>query len=142
MTTAELNSFLAQTHNAIVGVNRRGKGPQLTPVWYVWDGETFRFSTTRDRVKFAGIKQDPAITLIVDSVPDHTYVVATGRAEIVEDNVAALSRPLIEKYVPAERVEQSMGMVQDPSRVLVVLRPEKMLVNGAAVPAAGEPSGA
>jgi len=139
MTTAELHRFLSQANNAIVGVNRAGKAPQLTPVWYLWDGETFRFSTTRDRIKYLSLRRDPAIALIVDDGPSHTYVVATGQAEILEDDVAALSRPLIEKYVPADRLQESLQTLgQDPARVIVRLRPDKILVNGAPIGREGE----
>ena len=134
MTPEELNSFLSHKHNAVVGVNRPGKGPQLTPVWYTWDGEVFRFSTTRVRAKYPNIKRDPYISLIVDSVEDHIYIVATGKAEIVEENVPELTRPLLEKYIPAENLENSMqSMGQDPDRVIVELRPESLLANGKSI---------
>jgi len=34
--------------------------------------------------------------------------VAYGRAEIIEHNVAALSRPIIEKYVPEAQREEML----------------------------------
>jgi PPOX class probable F420-dependent enzyme len=128
MNAQEMQAFLSARNNAIIGVNRPNSGPQLTPVWYVWDGEAFYFSTTKDRSKYPNIKRDPSITLIVDDVASHQYLVAYGRAEIIEQNVAELSRPLIEKYMP-NNVEQGMKMVSDPSRVLIVLRPEKILTH-------------
>ncbi len=131
MNRAELQSFLAHPRNAIIAVNRPGNAPHLTPVWFTWDGEVFRFSTTRDRAKYANIRRDPQISLIVDDAATHTYVVATGVATILEDNPLALSRPLLEKHLPADRLEQSLGMVTDPDRVLIELRPTKILVNGA-----------
>jgi len=126
MNAQEMQAFLSARNNAIVGVNRPDAGPQLTPVWYVWDGEAFYFSTTRDRSKYFNIKRNPLISLIVDDVASHQYVVAYGLAEIIEQNTAELSRPLIAKYMP-NNIEQGMKMVSDPSRVLVVLRPEKIL---------------
>jgi PPOX class probable F420-dependent enzyme len=128
MNVQEMRAFLSKPNNAIVGVNRAHGGPQLTPVWYVWDGEAFYFSTTKDRSKYVNIKRDPSITLIVDDPVTKQYVVAYGQAEIIEHNVAELSRPLIEKYMPGH-IEQGMKMVSDPSRVLVVLRPEKILAH-------------
>ncbi len=128
MNAQEMQAFLSARNNAIVGVNRPDAGPQLTPVWYVWDGETFYFSTTKDRSKYPNIKRNPSITLIVDDVASHQYVVAYGRAEIIEQNVAERSRPLIEKYMP-DHVEQGMKMVSDPNRVLIALRPEKILTH-------------
>jgi len=130
MTRAELDKFLAAPRNAIVAVNRPGAAPQVTPVWYAWDGATFRFSTTRGRAKYINIKRDPAISLIVDDIASHTYVMATGRASIIEENIATLTRPILEKYIPADRLQQSIEMLMKEDRVLVVLRPEKLIVNG------------
>src|SRR5215831_17582076 len=103
--------LLAKTNTAIVGVNRTRGGPQLTPVWYVWDGETFRFSTTTDRAKYANLKRDPSMTLLV--VDPLGYVAAYGEAEIIEAGFAELVRPIIEKYL-ADRVEAGMKMVTQP----------------------------
>ena len=76
------------------------------------------------------LKRDPSISLIVDDVATHKYVVAYGRAEIIEHNVGELTRPILEKYVPADQLDQSVKMLgSDPTRVLVVLHPEKMVTN-------------
>ena len=130
MTSEEMHTILAKPNNAIIGVNRDKGGPQLTPVWYAWDGKAFYFTTTKDRAKYLNLKRDPAISLVVDDLDMHKYVVAYGKAEIIEHDFAELLRPIMEKYVPAERVEQSVtGVTNDPSRVLVVLHPEKVISN-------------
>ena len=36
-----LQAFLTQPHDAIIATNRAVKGSQLSPVWFVWDGESF-----------------------------------------------------------------------------------------------------
>ena len=95
MTPEERNAQLAKPLNAIVAVSRRAGGPQLTPVWFYWDGEAFFFSTTRSREKYKNIKRNPEISLIVDDLAAHTYVAAYGRAEIVEgDRTEALQNGL------------------------------------------------
>jgi PPOX class probable F420-dependent enzyme len=128
MTAEEMQALLSKSNNAIIGVNRAHGGPQLTPVWYVWDGEAFYFSTTRDRAKYMNLKRDPSISLIVDDLESHKYITAYGRAKIIEENVGELTRPIIKRYVPADMVEQSVTAIKnDPTRVLVVLRPEKIL---------------
>ena len=130
MTSQEIQTLLSKANNAIVGVNRAVGGPQLTPVWYAWDGTSFFFSTTKERAKYLNLKRDPSISLIVDDLETHKYVVAYGRAEVIEQNIGELTRPIIAKYVPADQLEQSVKMIgNDPSRVLVVLHPEKMLTN-------------
>ncbi len=130
MTDQELQALLSLSNNAIVGVNRASGGPQLTPVWFAWDGTAFIFTTTRDRAKYLNLKRDPSISLIVDDLATHRYAVAYGQAEIIEQKVGELARPIIQKYVPADQVEQRVQAVaNDPSRVLVVLRPEKLVTN-------------
>ncbi len=128
MISEEMQTLLSKSNNAIVGVNRTAGGPQLTPVWYTWDGISFLFSTTKDRAKYLNLKRDPSISLIVDDLETHNYVVAYGRAEIIEQNVGELTRPIIAKYASADKFEQMIKMIEnDPGRVLVVLHPEKIL---------------
>lgn len=128
MMTDKQAALLAQPTTAVIGVNRATGAPQLTAVWYVWDGNDFIFSTTKDRAKYVNIKRNPAITLLVDDTSTHTSVVAYGQAEIIEHDFAALARPLMEKYVPEARREEALKeMIDDPKRVIVVLHPEKIL---------------
>ncbi len=128
MISEEMQTLLSKSNNAIVGVNRTVGGPQLTPVWYAWDGTSFLFSTTKDRAKYLNLKRDPSISLIIDDLETHNYVVAYGRAEIIEQNVGELTRPIIAKYASADKFEQMIKMIEnDPGRVLVVLHPEKIL---------------
>jgi nitroimidazol reductase NimA-like FMN-containing flavoprotein (pyridoxamine 5'-phosphate oxidase superfamily) len=51
MDTKTLQAFLAKTHDAIIATNQPGKGPQLSPVWFVWDGESFFFGTQKTTAK-------------------------------------------------------------------------------------------
>jgi PPOX class probable F420-dependent enzyme len=125
MTSEEIEALLAQPVEAVVGVNRVVGAPQLTVTWFVWDGKTFFFSTTKDRAKYLNLKRDPSISLLVNDLASHRYVVAYGQAEIIEQNHDELSRPLLEKYMSADERAQYKG--GDPSRVIVVLHPEKIL---------------
>ena len=55
---------------------------------------------------------------------------AAGRAEIIEENIAELVRPIMKKYAPEDQIGQRAKAIgDDPSRVLVVLRPEKLVTN-------------
>ncbi len=101
MTPEKIAALLAKTNLAIVGVNRVNGGPQLTPVRYFWDGETFIFSTTTDRAKYANLKRNPSLTLLVDDPLG--YVAAYGEAEIIEAGFAELVRPIMEKYYARAR---------------------------------------
>ncbi len=125
-----MQTLLSKPNNAIVGVNRKEGAPQLTPVWFYWDGTSFYFSTTKDRAKYPNIQRDPSISLIIDDIESHKYVVAYGKAEIIEHDFADLARPLIKKYASPEQAEQIILMtVNNPQRVIVVLHPDKILTN-------------
>ncbi len=126
-----LQAFLAQPHDAIISTNRLGKGSQLSPVWFVWDGESFLFGTQTASVKYANIVRDPTISVIVNNPVTHTYVTAYGRAEIVElERYPELDNAIVEKYIPANQRQQFKASTQDierASRVVIVLKPEKVV---------------
>src|SRR5215471_12826712 len=129
-----LQAFLAQPHDAIISTNQVGKGSQLSPIWFLWDGESFLFSTQKASVKYANIVRDPNISIIVNDPVTHTYVIAYGRAEIVglegwQEHYPELWDTILEKYIPAERREQyaAASWARDHStRVVIVLKPEKI----------------
>ena len=126
-----LQAFLAQPHDAIISTNRVGKGSQLSPVWFVWDGESFLFGTQKASVKYANIVRDPAISVIVNDPVTHTYVTAYGRAEIVElERYPELDNAIAEKYISADQRQQFEASNQGflwASRVVIVLKPEKVV---------------
>ncbi len=120
--------LLSQPNTAVIGVNRANGAPQLTVVWYFWDGKDFFFSTSKERAKYKNIKRNAAVSLIVDDPASRTSVTAYGQAEIIEQNIAQLTRPIIEKYVPEDRREEMLkGIIDDPNRVIIVLHPEKII---------------
>jgi PPOX class probable F420-dependent enzyme len=127
MTPDEMQQLLSERNNAVVAINRKHGGPHVTPVWYLWDGATFYFSTTTDRAKFKNIRRDPSISLIVHDGP--SYVAAYGRAEVMESDFADLARQVVAKYAPAEQVEQWAAMAQAPGRIIVKLKPEKLVTS-------------
>jgi PPOX class probable F420-dependent enzyme len=131
MDTHALQAFLAQPHDAIISTNRVGKGSQLNPVWFVWDGESFLFSTQKASVKYANIVRDPNISVIVNDPVTYTYVVAHGSAEIVgPERYPELGNAILEKYMSAEKREQfaaALQAIERASRVVIVLKPEKVV---------------
>lgn len=124
-TTEEINALLAKPYHAVVGVNRASGSPQLSVTWFVWDGKVLFFSTTKDRAKYRNLKRDPAISMVIDDREHGWYVAVYGKAEIIEHNHDELAIPLVEKYMTAEQRAQSAW--GDPSRVIVVVHPEKIL---------------
>ena len=131
MNAEALQAFLAKPNDAIISTNRPGKGSQLSPVWFLWDGESFFFSTQKATAKHANIVRDPNISVIVNDTAAHTFVTASGRAEIVgPEQYPELGNTFLEKYVPAEMREQFAAAIkanERSERIVIVLKPEKIV---------------
>jgi len=130
MDAEALQAFLAKPNDAIIATNRPEKGSQLSPVWFLWDSETFFFSTQKATAKYSNIVRDPNISVIVNDTATHTFVTANGRAEIVGvERYPELGNAFLEKYVPAEMREQFAATIaanQRSERIIIVLKPEKI----------------
>jgi PPOX class probable F420-dependent enzyme len=87
MTREQIDAFLAATRHAIVAARRSDGSPQLSPVWYLFEGSRFYFSTFTQSAKCRHLRQDPHIAICVDGAhPDARFVSLYGTAEIVEDD--------------------------------------------------------
>lgn len=119
-TTPEIEATLAKPLHAVVGFNRPGQPPQLSVVWFEWDGTTFRLSTLRTRLKYRLFSKNPQLSLIVNDPESLTYVVATGEAH-EEGGHADLSERLFARYLPGRHPGDRPV---DPDRVVLALTPE------------------
>jgi PPOX class probable F420-dependent enzyme len=128
MDAEAIQAVLAKPNEAIIATNRPGKGSQLSPVWFVWDGVAFLFTTHKATFKYANIARDPNISLIVNDATAHICVSAYGRAEIVEvERYPELVNALAEKYMPpAMRERTAAAILTRANLVAIVLKPEKM----------------
>jgi PPOX class probable F420-dependent enzyme len=121
----EIERFLAERRNAVLGTIRTDGSPQLNPMWFDWTGEVFHISTTRTRFKYAHLKRDPRVTLCIDDSTGFKTVIVEGRAEIVEgDSIWGPTRKIVEKYVDKGHVEARLARLRTEPRVLIVVRPE------------------
>lgn len=54
--------------------------PQVTPVWFDWDGENIIINTARGRVKDRNLSQRPAVSIaIVDPENPYRYIQLRGK---------------------------------------------------------------
>jgi len=128
----QINAFLSNPslRDAILAVNRPKGGPQLTPVWFIWDGEGFWLSIRNHSAKYRYMQRDHDISVLVDEPASARYVLVYGRAEFIGENLRAhpVLRSMLEKYnVSNEEMEEGLDELSSPERVLVRLRPQKML---------------
>lgn len=118
-------AFLRDRRHAIVATIMPDGRPQLTPAWYLWDGERFWVSTLDWTVKVKNARRDPRVTLCIDG-PDResNYVQVFGTAEVQGGDVRERTLDLIRKYEPVEADAIAHWDRIRADRVLLVVAPD------------------
>ena len=127
LSQEDIQRFLAECRNVILGTIRKDGSPQLNPMWFYWNGEVFYISTTRTRFKYHHILRDPRVTLCIDEHETLKTLLIQGRATIREKDIWGITRRITEKYVQPSHVEDRMARFQREPRVLIVVKPDKWL---------------
>jgi hypothetical protein len=94
LLTREKRAF---AHLALV---MRDGTPQVTPIWFDFDGTHFIFNTARGRVKDKILKRHPVVAFAI-SDPDNPYRYIQIRGRVVSENeegAAEQIADLAEKY--------------------------------------------
>jgi PPOX class probable F420-dependent enzyme len=128
--TSEQSEYLAERSLAVLGTGRRDGSPQLSLVTYLFDGQHALASITKDRAKYANVRRQPRVSLLV---PDgRRQVIVYGSAEILEgkdrdEAIIAIRAhqgdPLPEDY-DLERFSRRLDELQ---RVVLRITPERVL---------------
>ena len=125
--------FLKKGRNAIVGTNGVGRGPNLSPYWYLWDEEsgTFLISSSVDVAKVKDLARDPHMTICIDDPMSNLglYVTVYGTGVVIgpgEDAVEPSIR-LIRKYRSSDAASRQHWneINANNERVVIEMTPEK-----------------
>ena len=76
-------AFLKEPHFGKVATLMKDGSPQLTPVWYMYDGGKIVINTAEGRVKLRNIRRDPRVAFLVDN--GYSYIMILGRARIARE---------------------------------------------------------
>jgi PPOX class probable F420-dependent enzyme len=103
--------------------------PQVTPVWFDFDGTLFWVNSAKGRVKDRNMRRDKRVGLSIQD-PDNAYRYLAIQGEIVqvtEDGADAHIDRLAKKYLGKDRYpNRSPGEV----RVIYKIRPNKVSTMG------------
>lgn len=103
--------------------------PQVTPVWFDYDGSHIRINTARGRVKDRNLRANPAVALAILD-PDNPYRYLQVRGRIVESTEAGADAhidALARKYLGQDRYpHRRPGEV----RVIYRVRPDRVQTMG------------
>jgi PPOX class probable F420-dependent enzyme len=110
---------------AHLGTAMPSGAPQVTPVWFEYDGQFFRVNSARGRLKDRNMRRNPAVALsIVDPGNPYRYVGVRGRVvDITEQGGDAHIDRLAKKYLGKDRYPyRRPGEV----RVIYTIAPERV----------------
>jgi PPOX class probable F420-dependent enzyme len=95
-------------HDLLTGANFAHLGtlmpdgsPQVTPIWFKFDGEFIWFNSAKGRQKDKNVKADPRVSFsIIDPANGYRYVELRGKVvEVTEEGADALIDELAKKYM-------------------------------------------
>jgi PPOX class probable F420-dependent enzyme len=117
----DLLESTALAHIATIGPHGE---PQVTPVWFGWDGQHVRFSQTKTRQKLHNLQRDPRIALsIVDPKNPYRYLEIRGRVvAIEEDPNLDFINSMAKKYLGQDKYPWHR---EGDERVVIVVEPER-----------------
>ena len=99
--------------------------PQVTPVWFDFDGKYIRVNSARGRVKDRNMRRDPRVALsILDPDNPYRYLAIRGRViKITEDGAVDHINALAKKY---RGVGTFHSRSPDEVRVMYVIEPRRV----------------
>lgn len=103
--------------------------PQVTPVWFDYDGECLRINSAKGRIKDKNMRRDKRVAVSIQD-PDNAYRYLAVRGnveEITEEGADAHIDSLAKKYLDKDKYPfRGPGEV----RVIYKIRPEKVSTMG------------
>jgi hypothetical protein len=128
LTREELGELLGQPILAHLAVTRKNGHPHVTPIWVVYEGGEFYFTSRWRRVKGRAIRRTPDATLSIGT-NDRPYraVIAEGPVTEVKDRRTEWLRRIASKYGQAEGERWLTYSQDEPDRVVLKLTPRTLL---------------
>ena len=98
--------------------------PQVTPVWFDFDGTNLIFNSALGRQKDRNVRRDPRVTMtIIDPENPYRYVEVRGRViDITQEGARDSINKLAKKYLGKDVYPGP----PDEVRVIYKVRPEKI----------------
>ena len=129
MTPEERREFLNSHRLAVLGVERAGKPPHLSPVYYALEGNDILVSVTDTRVKTGLIRRARRLSLCVlhEEFP-FPYLRVEGRGEIVPEGAVEVMMRIGGKMQGRELPDSARPAIEERARneqrVVLRLTPE------------------
>jgi PPOX class probable F420-dependent enzyme len=103
--------------------------PQVTPVWFDWDGSHIRVNSAKGRIKDRNMRRSPRVALaILDPDNPYRHLAIQGRVvDVTEQGADAHIDALAKKYLGQDRYP---GRTPGEVRVIYRIQPDRVAVMG------------
>ena len=106
--TDEVRSFLGERRCAVLATHDPDGGIHLTPIWFLFEDDSFYFESSSKSRKVENIVQSPSASVVVDArTPGRErWVSASGPVEILRDGEAqAINARIRRRYLTGEALD-------------------------------------
>jgi len=105
----------------------RPKGePQVSAVWFTWDGTSLRFALNKKRQKYRNLTREPRVAVaIADPSDPYRALEIRGIGHIESDRGFRFINAASQKYLDRDATPEETGPVED--RVVIVVEPERVI---------------
>lgn len=131
-----INAFIAGQKNLILATIASDGSPQLSPLWFDWDGERFVISTITDTAKWRNLHRDRRCTICIDDPDTGQMIVSPGSADLIEGAaIEAPTRAILKRYYPdrpADAQAHYDRIMAGPERVVIAFTPDRFITRNLA----------
>src|SRR5580698_4550 len=130
MDREQRRQFVRDHRTCVFGYARKARGPAMTVVYYLMDGDDMLVSTMAGRAKPKAVDRNPEVSLcVLDENWPVTYLQVFGTATVDRDprHGADLLVRVVElmagEALPPERQEQVQRLAREEERVVIRVTP-------------------
>jgi PPOX class probable F420-dependent enzyme len=111
--------LLTEPFYGSLGTIRPDNTVQVSPMWFLYDGETIRFTHTTKRAKYRNLQANPSMSLAVfDPENEYKYLEVRGRLqEVIPDPEGAFYVVLGKRYGNHDQQPPA----DSPDRIILVM---------------------
>jgi hypothetical protein len=109
---------------ALVGTLSPSGAPQVSPVWFTWDGTRIRFRIETRTQKYKNLERDPRISIaVIDPGDSSRYIEFRGTATFSTEHDDAFLSEIARKYLNTD------ALPPDPEEAppTIVVIPDKII---------------
>jgi PPOX class probable F420-dependent enzyme len=137
LTAAEIDERLAGRALARLATYRADGMIHLTPIWFDWNGTSFRLTLGAGRVHLKNLTRDPRVSILVDEDPrvekgleaGAWAIMARGTAELSRDEglIREVTEAVLTRALGAADAEKYLEPIMAEGRTIVTITPSAWL---------------